>query len=568
MYRWRSLPPVPFRIADNMEPFPFRFFLPTQNPLGFSARDFLVLGLSVLLVVVLPLRARLLALAQTLAGRTLLCTGLLAVLPILMRMALLTHHPVPTPRVADDFSYLLLGDTLAHFRFANPMHPLHEFFEAVFVIHDPSYSSIYPLGQGLVLAFGQILFGQPWAGVVISAGALCGLSYWTLRAWVSPPWALLGGLLAAIEFGPLSPWMNTYWGGAVSGIAGCLVFGSLPRLRADPRTRNAILLGTGLGLQLLTRPFEFILLAAIVILYLAPVRSLIVAALVLLPAIGLTLVQNKQVTGTWTTLPYQLSRYQYGIPTTFTIQPNPIPHRPLSIEQQIDYDAQVAVHGKDTDTLGTYLLRLGKRIRFYRFFFLAPLYLAIPAFLIALREYRFVWVLIALVLFWVGDAFYPYFYPHYIAAATCLFLLISVKGLEVLSRWRAGNEAVALILILCLGHFAFWYGVHWKGNQNLLIALSPEETWVSINYGDPEGRIAINDQLAGAQGKQLVFVRYWPQHGASEWIHNAADIDGAPVVWAIDHGPAANQILRQYYPDRHPWLLEPDAHPPRLTPWR
>jgi hypothetical protein len=557
----------------------YRFLLPAQNPLGFGASDFILLGLAVLLVVILLARRRIRPVIQKFSSRTVLCMALLAAVPIVLRLALLAHHPVPTPRVADDFSYLLLGDTLAHFRLANPMHPMHRFFEGVFILQDPTYSSIYPLGQGLALAFGELIFRLPWAGVALSVGLLCALSYWMLRAWVSPTWALLGGLFAAVEFGPLSSWMNTYWGGAVSGIAGCLVFGALPRLRSayaplphghgsEPRASasgTAILLGIGLGLQLLTRPFEFVLLVVVVILFFVPVRSLLIAALVLLPAFGLTLLQNKQVTGSWTTLPYQLSRYQYGIPATFTFQPNPTPHRPLTVEQQIDYDAQIDVHG-----LGTYPTRLAGRVKFYRFFFLAPLYLVLPAFLLTVRQYRFAWVLIALGIFWLGDAFYPYFYPHYIAAETCLFLLVAVVSLERLSR--LSREAVALLLILCAAHFVFWYGVHLSGNQNLLLALGPEESWDSIDfysaaYTDTVGRIAINRRLAGAEGKQLVFVRYYPQRTAREWIQNAADIDHSRVVWAIDLGPAADEILRQYYKDRQAWLLEPDARPPRLTPY-
>ena len=64
-----------------------------------------------------------------------------------------------------------------------------------------------------------------------------------------------------LEFGPLRYWMNTYWGGAVSAAAGCLIFGALPRLRDRGRTRDALLLGAGFGLQLLARPFEAVLLA-------------------------------------------------------------------------------------------------------------------------------------------------------------------------------------------------------------------------------------------------------------------------------------------------------------------
>lgn len=541
------------------------YFQPSGNPLGFTAIDFLALTLAALILLGFLLHTPVEQAARSLASHTSICMALCAALPVILRLVMLGSHPVPAPRVSDDFSYLLLGDTLAHFRFANPVHPMHRFFEGVFTLQTPSWSSNYPLGQGLVLALGELLFHSPWTGVVLSVGALAALCYWMLLAWVTPEWALAGGILAGLEFGPLSPWMNTYWGGAVSAIAGCLVFGAIPRIRSADSTRNAILLGAGLGLQMLSRPFEFVLLLAGVALFFIPRRALAIAALAWLPAGGLTLLQNKQVTGSWTELPYTLSRYQYGIPTTFTFQPVPIPHRPLTIEQKIDYEAQSETHGNAPETVGRFLARLASRTRFYRFFFFAPLYLALPFFLFALREPRYLRVAGVIAILWIGTTFYPYFYPHYIAAATCLFVLISVKGLEQLTRWNA--DAARLLFLLCLAHFLFWYGVHLSGNRNLELATRPYESWDEINEGDPESRIAINARLSREPGKQLVFVRYSSRHGASEWIQNAADIDRSRVVWAIDLGTDEDQKLRQYYPDRKVWLLEPDTRPPRLTPY-
>jgi hypothetical protein len=291
-------------------------------------------------------------------------------------------------------------------------------------------------------------------------------------------------------------------------------------------------------------------------------RPALWAAIAVLPAVGISLMQNKQITGDWAMLPYQLSRYQYGVPTTFTVQPIPTPHQPLTREQQLDYEQQSQVHGPDTDTFARYWQRWASRIRFYRFFVLAPLYLVLPAFLLRLREYRFAWVLLTIFLFSLGTNFYPYFYTHYIAALTCLFVLISVIGLERLSRW---NEQVArILLLLCAAHFIFWYGLHASRDEELYAAMTPFETWAAINHGDPQGRIAIRRQLDAAPGRQLVFVRYWPRHQFEEWVHNAADIDNARIVWARDLGPEEDQKLLQYYPDRTAWLLEPDAHPPRL----
>ena len=545
--------------------------------------EFLLAGL--LLVLAVVWRPFLESPARKLAERTVLCMALLAVLPVALRLLLLPHHPVPTPDVYDEFSHLLVADTLRHFRLANPPHAMHAFFETFFVLQEPTYSSIYPLGQGIPLAIGWVLCGVPWAGVLFSTAALCSLAYWMLRAWTTPGWALAGGVLAVIEFGPLCQWMNCYWGGAFAAAAGCLVFGSLPRIRDSGRVGAGVALGAGLGLHLLTRPFESIFLAASVVLFFTPdlrrpevwrklARPALAAALVVLPAVGLTLLQNRRVTGSWTTLPEALSQYQYGVPAGLTFQANPLPHRELTREQALDYRMQSGFRTAGPETGGSYFQRLEYRVRYYRFFFLPPLYIALAVFLVAMREFRIAWAVATLAIFALGVNFFPAFQLHYVAAVTCLFLLASVGGLERLSRLaigdgRAGPQVARLLMFLCIAHFALWYGVHATEAHDALAALRPYETWDAINHQNPERRILVNQELAELPGKLLVLVRYDPQHVfQEEWVYNAADIDGARIVWARDLGAEENARLLRYYSGRTVLLLEPDARPPRLGPYQ
>jgi hypothetical protein len=353
-------------------------------------------------------------------------------------------------------------------------------------------------------------------------------------------------------------------------------------LRQSNRRRDAALLGLGLAVHLLTRPYETLFLGLAVALYFVPalraaggVRRLAgiaaVAALVVAPAVGLTLWQNRQVTGRWTTLPYSLSQYQYGVPASLTIRANPVPHAELTPQQQLDYRMQTSFRPHGGESLRTYLERLEYRVRYYRFFFLPPLYLALAAFLPALRQYRFAWVAIAVTLFALGANFFPAFQVHYIAAVTCLFVLMSVTGLAWLSKLRiggrpAGDEAARLVFFLCVAHFLFWYGLHGFDPGEISQAVEPYETWDNINHGNPERRIAVNHELEQASGDVLVFVRYAPQHMfQEEWVWNAADIDRARVVWARDLGPDENAKLLGYYPTRTALLFEPDARPMRLT---
>jgi hypothetical protein len=523
--------------------------VPPQNPIGFGLSDFIELALAALLIAMaLVSRPWILPLVRKLAPRTAWCMLLVALLPIALRLAMLPWHPAPAPTVYDEFGHLLVADTLLHFRLANPQHPLHQFFETFFVLQAPSYASIYPIGEGLTLAIGRALFGSPWAGVLLTTAAMCSLCYWMLLGWATPEWALAGGVLAAIEFGPLNAWMNSYWGGALAAVGGCLVFGALPRLRGGRRAHVGALLGLGIGIHWLCRPYETIFLILSAALFLLPSwktlgRPALAAAIALLPAIALSAWQNKQVTGNWTTLPYQLSRYQYGVPAAFTWQSNPQPHNELTHEQQMQYKMQTSFRASGPETIQTYLQRLVYRVRFYRFFFLAPLYVVLPFFLLKLRDPRCLWVAITLAIFALGVNFYPFFETHYLGALTCLFVLVSVMALS-----EVPSIAATLILSLCLAHFAFFY------------ARSFFQTEI------PTPRVLVMRQLSRVPGKQLVFVRYWPRHiFQNEWVYNDADLDQSLVVWARDLGDNEDQKLQHYYPGRTAWLLEPDAIPPKLA---
>ena len=144
-----------------------------------------------------PLRAAFGRLANHRAA----CIALCGILPIAIRLALLGIYPVPEPSIHDEFSHLLLADTLVHGRLANPPHPMWQHFESIHIFQQPTYASMYPPGQGAFLALGEWLFHEPWVGVVLSAGLMFAAMCWMMQAWLPAKWALFGTLLAIVAFG-------------------------------------------------------------------------------------------------------------------------------------------------------------------------------------------------------------------------------------------------------------------------------------------------------------------------------------------------------------------------------
>ena len=194
--------------------------------------------------------ARALAAKPRLAIAAIICATLVGCLAV----AGLIHEPVS--RIHDEFSYLLMSDTLASGHAANPSPPLTEFFDTFHELIRPVYASKYFVAQGVFLALGQKLTGHPAVGVWLSSALACAAAFWMLQAWITPAWALFGSILMVVQFGIFSYWSQSYWGGMVAALGGALFFGAIRRLWDRFSWQNAFWLGLGLVILVNSRPIE------------------------------------------------------------------------------------------------------------------------------------------------------------------------------------------------------------------------------------------------------------------------------------------------------------------------
>ncbi len=524
-----------------------------------------------------------------LAHRRALAVATVGLSVLALRLAVLPLLPIPLPFMPDDFSFLLGADTFAHGRLTNPTPAMWMHFETIHETMRPTYQSMYFPGQGLLLVAGKVLFGQPWFAVLITSALMCAALTWMLQAWLPANWALLGGFLAVLRLGLFSYWTDTYSGtGSLAALGGALVLGGLPRLKKTARFRYALLMGVGMVILALTRPYEGILLCIpvtiVVVRWLwkgenrpsvAVCARLIAAPLLLVIATGAWMgYYDYRAFGNPLTLPYTVDRKTYAIAPYFVWQQaRPEPHYRHPAMRRFYQWGEMESFNRIHSVKGFVpysLAKVGFMFLFYSGFLLAvPLIMMRRVFLD--RRIRF--LVVGVLILAAGMAIEIYLLPHYVAPFTAAFYAIGLQAMRHLRLWKPEHKPVGLALVrLTVTACVVLAGLRVFA-EPLHIAPPewPPSDWNFVWWGPQHygvERAAIKARLDRLPGGQLVIVHYSAKHyPLDEWVYNSADINDSKVIWARDMGAADNLKLICYYHNRRVWLAEPDAIPARISPY-
>ncbi len=465
----------------------------------------------------------------------------------------------PMARVHDEYSYLLAADTFAAGRLCFPAPPCAEQLESFHVITTPVYASKYPSGQGLALALGQAL-GDPALGVWFSAALFVGALAWMLLGFLPARWALLGASVALLRYATTSYWAQSYWGGALTAAGAALAFGALVRIWRRGSFALGAVLGLGVALLALTRPFEGAVACAPLAFALAwwswrrareaelgvVARTFAGAAVPLAASLVWMAVLNRAITGDPLRMPYFLHDAQYAVAPPFLwLEAAPAPH--FATREIGEFWTGFAYElWAQQQSFAGFLERAAIKLgAWWSYFIGAPLTLALLVAPFALRGrwLRFGALVIASVA--VGVLSVAYDLPHYLAPAAPWIVAVCVGGLRVLASVRPLRRARrgSAIVIAVLGVLSVECVVRGALRER------PEHSF-------ERERARIEEELTLVGRKAVVIVQYAEGHNVhDDWVFNRADLDAAHVIWARDHGEAARERLRACFPERSGYLL-------------
>ena len=511
------------------------------------------------------------------------CVGFSA---LLLRLAILPFCPIPIPFVPDDFSFLLSGDTFAHGRLANPTPAMWIHFETIHVSMQPTYMSMYFPAQGLVLAAGKVILGDPWFGLLITTSLMCAAICWMLQAWLPATWALLGGMLAVLHLGLFSYWINTYHAAAIVALGGALVLGALPRLMRTARIRYGVLLAIGIIILALSRPFEGLLLCLPVSIALGhwalfgknrPTTAVLIrrAAFPLLLLVGAAMwlgYYDYRAFENPLTLPYTVNRATYAMAPYFVWQsPRPEPNYRHAVMRAYYYETELkpATQAHSFSSyLAIKLIMAGACLVFFAGIALLPPLIMVRRVLLD-RRIRF--LIVCVLVLTAGMAIQIFMLPHYLAPFTAAFYAIGLQAMRHLRLWRPGNKPVGLTLVrMMVTVCVVMAGLRlYAGPLHLELPQYPPTSWNFTWYGPDHfgtDRLGVRQAMEKIPGKHLAIVRYSSTHNPfNEWVYNSADIDNSKVIWATEMDEANNLELIRFYKDRDVWLVQPDSSTARIS---
>ncbi len=502
--------------------------------------------------------------------KPLTCIFGIIVIAIALRVLCLSFFPPPQPMIPDEFSYLLAADTFAMGRLANPTHPHWEFFESFHINQIPTYASMYPPAQGLVLGAAQIVSGNPWLGVLISTAVMCGILCWMLQGWLPFRWALIGGLIAVVRVSLFSYWGNSYWGGSMAAIGGLLVLGAIPRImKKNSSVLTFLILALGILILANSRPYEGLVLclAAVLASFITYFHSRplftrlltvkwLVVVFTLVIGLGAMGFYNRRVTGAFSVMPYQVNQQQYAMAKPFLWQ---TPSANVEYRHEVIKELYTAYYVEAIQARSSFRVLLDLSIQKLAttwLFFIGPvLSVALIALPKAIFDRRIRFIVLTGIFAVPGILAETWFHAHYAAPFIGIIYVLVLQSMRHIrfSRVLASRTRRAIfltlptVIVVMILVAVITFPPRLQGRSY--------GTWC-CNPNGPSARSELIRHLRASGGLHLVFVEYTKDHNMhDEWVYNAADIDGSPVVFARHMGLTKDLQLIQYFSGRQVWRV-------------
>lgn len=518
---------------------------------------------------------------SSIASRPVRSLFVIGSLAILLRASILPWAGSPYPHSWDDLSIYFQAQTLASGRWANPTHPFWEHFETMYITHVPSYASMYFPGRGIAAALGLLIADSAWIGVWFSVVLMCMATTWMLQAWVPLPFAFAGGLIVVLRYATFSHYINGYTAAPTSALGAMLVIGALPRILKNPSVGLGFLLGIGMAVLMITRPFEGMLVCVPVALVL--LRQLFRARLndasamiakVLVPSSAAVLVgglilalSNQAVTGSATTTPYGWFRTLYAQAPALLISQPIVPIRgpevtPPYFEEAIAKEAEPHIERTSPQRIARNIL--GKTFHTWNYYIGALLSVAFAAGLYHCRKNRF--IVGSGVLYFAGFMLITWNFPQYTAPLLPLLMILIMSGFWILRRLKIEGRPTGLFLtraMISASVLNLVLPVAATIVEPRLLETSGFYTHCCTTATTKTIKQLATDDVLRHSAKALVLVksrREGPHH--TKLVYNEPDIDKSPVVWAHSLGEAKDNKLMTYFADRDVWEIEWKAEKP------
>ncbi|WP_157605346.1 ArnT family glycosyltransferase [Schlesneria paludicola] len=483
------------------------------------------------------------------------------------------------PAYHDEYSYLFQARTLLAGVLSTPSHPTHpELFDQMHVLNEGRMASRYYPGTGLWLA-PFVALGHPYWGQWLASALASMFVFWVGNELGGARVAIVGGMASALSPG-IALFGNLLLAHQPTLLGLSIFLWAFVKWQRTHAARDALIAGCGLSLAMICRPmtaagFGLPFGVAFLVEILVPgraeplfsrnlrIRSVFAMGLPLIVGWAVMLAYHRDVTGTWTTSPYQLytdlytPRHVYGFN-------NAIRGAEKIGPKVIEAYDRWAVN-LTPELAATNVLHRGLASLMWSFDLL-PLLLASA---VALGMTLWIdrrWLAIGFAIVSLHAVHVPYWYAgimgwHYVFESVLSWALVLGLGTDLLVQdWRLRGRALMpvcwffLLAVSLIGLYVPTQTVFGPkaGGPRIAAGIG------TIQY--PRRQYAAFDQWLNANVTDrpaLVLIEADPDDQHVDYVVNAPGLKAALLRARLSNGTTEFDAIARAFPDRAVYLCQP-----------